>query len=156
MAADVSEMSASELDKLSAKIEKRRQELIRQEALAQMEAVAKKHGVDFAEIARLHSAKLPKTPKKVTRKAAPKAAAKTTTKSKRTVAPKTVSKSVAKSASKPAMKAAPKLATKSNVVSKAKYKNPDNPKQTWSGMGRKPAWFIAHLAAGKKPEGLAA
>lgn len=156
MAADVSKMSASELDKLSVKIEKRRQELIRQEALAQMEAVAKKHGVDFIEMARLHSAKLPKTPKKLTRKAAPKAAVKAATNSKRKTEPKIVSKSAAKPASKPVTKPAPKLATKSKVVSKAKYKNPDNPKQTWSGMGRKPAWFIAQLEAGKKPEGLAA
>ncbi|MFK7871527.1 MAG: H-NS family nucleoid-associated regulatory protein [Roseobacter sp.] len=32
---------------------------------------------------------------------------------------------------------------------KAKYKNPDDPMQTWSGMGRKPAWIIAGLDAGK-------
>lgn len=156
MAVDVSKMNASDLDKLSAKIEKRRQELARQEALAQMEAVAKKHGVDFAEIVRLHNAKLPKMPKKVTRKAAPKASVKAATKSKRKVALQAVSKSAADAASKPVAKTTPKLAAKSKVVSKAKYKNPNNPKQTWSGMGRKPAWFIAHLEAGKKPEGLAA
>lgn len=153
-------MSEAELDKLSARIEKRRQELTRQEALAQMKAVAKKHGVDFAEIARLHSAKLPKAPKKVTRKAAPKSAAKSASKATTATKPKATSKVVSKTAPKPARKsvtkAAPKLAAKSKVVPKAKYKNPDNPKQTWSGMGRKPAWFIAHVEAGKKPEGLAA
>ncbi|WP_299681372.1 H-NS histone family protein [uncultured Roseobacter sp.] len=68
------------------------------------------------------------------------------------MAPKAISKTTAK----PAAKAAPKLATNSKLVSKAKYENPDNPKQTWSGMGRKPAWFIAHLEAGKKLEGLTA
>lgn len=30
----------------------------------------------------------------------------------------------------------------------AKYRNPDNPKQTWSGRGKKPAWVQAHLDAG--------
>ncbi|MCV3274282.1 H-NS histone family protein [Roseobacter sinensis] len=152
MAIDVSKMSRSELDKLSAKIEERRKELARHDALTQMTAVAKKYGVDFEEVARLHSAKLPKTTKKVARKTAPKAVAKTTPK------PKTKAKS--KPAEKPksvAVKtAAAKPAAKPKVVSKAKYKNPDNPKQTWSGMGRKPAWLIAHLDAGKKLEGLAA
>lgn len=31
----------------------------------------------------------------------------------------------------------------------AKYRNPDDPRQTWSGMGRKPAWFQAHLRRGR-------
>lgn len=30
----------------------------------------------------------------------------------------------------------------------AKYRNPDNPDQTWSGRGRKPQWIVAHEAAG--------
>lgn len=30
----------------------------------------------------------------------------------------------------------------------AKYANPANPAETWSGRGRKPAWFAAALAAG--------
>ena len=29
-----------------------------------------------------------------------------------------------------------------------RYRNPANPKQTWSGMGRKPQWFIDHLQHG--------
>ena len=37
----------------------------------------------------------------------------------------------------------------------AKYQNPDNPDQTWTGKGRRPAWFIAALEAGKSPEDLA-
>lgn len=158
MAIDVSKLSASELDKLSAKIEKRRQELTHQEALAQMKAVAKKHGVDFAEIARLHSAKLPKAPTKVTRKAALKAAVKTASKATTKVNPKVAAKVAprvaAKANSKAVTKAILKPAAKAKVVSKTKYKNPDDPKQTWSGMGRKPAWLTAHLEAGKKLEGL--
>jgi DNA-binding protein H-NS len=30
----------------------------------------------------------------------------------------------------------------------AKYANPANPAETWSGRGRKPAWFAVALAAG--------
>jgi DNA-binding protein H-NS len=37
----------------------------------------------------------------------------------------------------------------------AKYRNPENPTEIWSGLGRRPVWFIAALAAGKKPDDLA-
>jgi len=37
----------------------------------------------------------------------------------------------------------------------AKYGNPTNPSDTWSGRGRKPRWFEAALNAGKTPEDLA-
>lgn len=37
----------------------------------------------------------------------------------------------------------------------AKYANPDNQDETWSGRGRKPHWFSAALAAGKTPDELA-
>jgi DNA-binding protein H-NS len=37
----------------------------------------------------------------------------------------------------------------------AKYGNPANPADTWSGRGRKPRWFEAALNAGKTPEDLA-
>lgn len=36
----------------------------------------------------------------------------------------------------------------------AKYANPDDSLDTWSGRGRKPRWFVAALAAGKSPEEL--
>lgn len=36
----------------------------------------------------------------------------------------------------------------------AKYGNPANPANTWSGRGRKPRWFEAALNAGKTPEDL--
>ena len=35
---------------------------------------------------------------------------------------------------------------------KVKYRNPDNPSQTWSGAGRKPAWIIEALSSGKTLE----
>ncbi len=34
----------------------------------------------------------------------------------------------------------------------AKYENPANASETWSGRGRKPLWFVAALKSGKKPE----
>lgn len=37
----------------------------------------------------------------------------------------------------------------------AKYANPADQSETWSGRGRKPRWFEAALAAGKSPEDLA-
>jgi len=33
-----------------------------------------------------------------------------------------------------------------------KYANPDNPGETWSGMGRKPNWLTDNLAKGKTLE----
>lgn len=37
----------------------------------------------------------------------------------------------------------------------AKYANPADASDTWSGRGRKPRWFESALKAGKKPEDLA-
>lgn len=37
----------------------------------------------------------------------------------------------------------------------AKYANPANKSDTWSGRGRKPRWFIEALASGKAPDDLA-
>lgn len=37
----------------------------------------------------------------------------------------------------------------------AKYANPADSSETWSGRGRKPRWFVAALASGKKPEHMA-
>ena len=37
----------------------------------------------------------------------------------------------------------------------AKYANPDDPSQTWSGRGRQPAWVKAALATGKPMASLA-
>jgi DNA-binding protein H-NS len=33
-----------------------------------------------------------------------------------------------------------------------KYRNPDNPEETWAGRGLKPRWLAAALKTGKKPE----
>lgn len=37
----------------------------------------------------------------------------------------------------------------------AKYANPADASDTWSGRGRKPRWFDAAMKSGKKPEDLA-
>jgi len=36
-----------------------------------------------------------------------------------------------------------------------KYRNPNNPDQTWSGRGRAPGWMAAHLEAGGEKADLA-
>ena len=38
----------------------------------------------------------------------------------------------------------------------AKYVNPDNPEQTWSGRGRRPQWISEALESGRTLEDLAA
>ena len=37
---------------------------------------------------------------------------------------------------------------------KPKYRNPTNTTETWSGRGKRPRWFTAALAAGKKEKDL--
>lgn len=37
----------------------------------------------------------------------------------------------------------------------AKYANPDDPQQTWSGLGRRPSWVRAALDAGRTLDDLA-
>lgn len=44
---------------------------------------------------------------------------------------------------------------KSRVPPVARYANPEDPTQTWSGRGRRPHWIIAALDAGKSLEDLA-
>jgi DNA-binding protein H-NS len=33
-----------------------------------------------------------------------------------------------------------------------KYRNPENPAETWSGRGKHPRWMASAIAGGKKPE----
>ncbi len=37
-------------------------------------------------------------------------------------------------------------------MSAPKYKNPENPEQTWTGKGRQPDWFKTAIAAGTSPD----
>ena len=36
----------------------------------------------------------------------------------------------------------------------AKYRNPANAVETWSGRGRRPGWFKTAMAKGRKPESM--
>lgn len=38
--------------------------------------------------------------------------------------------------------------------SAAKYRNPANPADTWSGRGRQPGWYKDAIAKGKSPESM--
>lgn len=44
--------------------------------------------------------------------------------------------------------------SKKRGAAPAKYVNPHNADETWSGRGRKPRWYLDAVAAGKKPEEL--
>lgn len=37
----------------------------------------------------------------------------------------------------------------------AKFANPDNPTETWSGRGRQPTWYKVAVESGKAPESMA-
>jgi len=43
---------------------------------------------------------------------------------------------------------------KARRAAKPKYRNPGDHSQTWSGRGKRPRWFNAALAAGKKEKDL--
>lgn len=43
---------------------------------------------------------------------------------------------------------------KTKRVVKPKYRNPANTSETWTGRGKRPRWFAAALAAGKKEKDL--
>lgn len=47
------------------------------------------------------------------------------------------------------------VSTRKRSPAVAKYANPANADETWSGRGRKPRWFDAALKAGKRPEDMA-
>jgi len=48
-----------------------------------------------------------------------------------------------------------KAPTSTRKPVEAKYRNPDDASQTWTGRGRKPAWVQAYIDAGFKIEDLA-
>ena len=59
-------------------------------------------------------------------------------------------------AEKPAARA---RRAKSNADGRAKvapkYRNPNNPEETWSGRGRAPGWMAAHIQGGGQKDDLA-
>lgn len=52
-------------------------------------------------------------------------------------------------------KRGPKPGTKAKNPGVAKYKNPSDASQTWTGKGRQPAWFKDALESGKSADDLA-
>ncbi|TAK39204.1 MAG: H-NS histone family protein [Lysobacteraceae bacterium] len=56
----------------------------------------------------------------------------------------------AKGAPKARKAAAPRKATKKKVA--PKYRNPANPKETWTGRGKQPRWMAALTTKGRKPD----
>ncbi len=54
---------------------------------------------------------------------------------------------------KPSGRKSTRLGTAGRKVP-AKYQNPDNPKETWTGRGRSPLWFAALIEAGKSRDDL--
>lgn len=50
---------------------------------------------------------------------------------------------------------AAKVKGKGAAKNPPKYRNPENPDQTWSGRGRRPAWIAQAEASGKSLEDLA-
>lgn len=49
-----------------------------------------------------------------------------------------------------------KMGRPAEKVVAVKYRNPDDPAQTWTGRGKRPQWVVEALAAGKTLEDLAA
>ncbi len=45
--------------------------------------------------------------------------------------------------------------TRKRTPAVAKFANPANASDTWSGRGRKPLWFVAALKSGKTPDDMA-
>jgi DNA-binding protein H-NS len=48
--------------------------------------------------------------------------------------------------------ATPRRSTTKGSKVPPKYRNPDNPTETWSGRGQHPRWMSTQIAAGRKPE----
>jgi DNA-binding protein H-NS len=45
-------------------------------------------------------------------------------------------------------------AGRKRTAAAAKFANPANPSETWTGRGRKPGWFAKAIAAGRSPSDL--
>jgi DNA-binding protein H-NS len=122
-----------ELDEMMRKITQRRAELLASRAtvaVSKVRSLVKSMGLSLDDI-------FPHLTKFVpTQKPAPAKAAKAT---------KPVP--LAKAASKTPAKKTPKRLA-------AKYANPKNAKETWSGHGKRPQWFVSAQKAGTEPESM--
>jgi len=162
---DLKSYSVNQLEKLidQAKKEKDRLEKGVEELIGKVDALLKEHGVDFEELAarfRQATGTSPARKKRGRKATAKKAAAKKAVAKKATTRKKAAKKTAArkKTARKAvAKKAVAKKATSKKTAAKKKtggkvppkYRNPENPDDTWTGRGRKPKWVEAALASGK-------
>lgn len=55
---------------------------------------------------------------------------------------------------KPARKTSPLPPNDKRLKVKPKYRNPDNPAETWAGRGAQPRWMAKALSSGRKLEDL--
>jgi DNA-binding protein H-NS len=149
MAIDLNGLSSKELKTLATQIKKQQTALTKRKPIAgvrkKLIALAKAAGYSITELfgsAKSAPAKKVGKPaaKKATRKAAKKPAKKTSKKAVRKAVKKTAKKTVRKG--RTGAKVAPK------------YRNPADPKVTWTGRGRQPLWFADLLKKGKKAEEL--
>jgi DNA-binding protein H-NS len=145
MAIDLKGLSSKELKSLATQIKKQQTALTKRKPIAgvrkKLVALANAAGYEIAELfGAAKSAPAKKAGKPAAKKATRKAA-----------------KKVAKKATKKAVKkAAKKTAKKARTGAKVapKYRNPADPKITWTGRGRQPLWFADQLKKGKKAEEL--
>ena len=141
MAIDLNTLSAKELKTLATQIKKQQTVLSKRKPIAgvrkKLIALATASGYTIGEL--FGSAKAA-TPKPAAKKATKKAAK------------KTAKKAAKKATKKTAKKAAKKARTGAKVA--PKYRNPADPKLTWTGRGKQPLWFADLLKKGKKAEEL--
>lgn len=144
MSIDVKAYTLDQLKKLSAEIKKQQTKLAKRAPIAKVRdkltKLAEAEGYSLIELFGGKAAGAPKAAKKAGRKASAKK-------------PGRPAKKAAKVAKKATKKAAKKAVSKRAGVKVApKYRNPANPKETWTGRGRQPRWMAAQVKAGKKPE----
>lgn len=141
MAIDLNVLSSKELKTLATQIKKQQTALTKRKPIAgvrkKLIALAKTAGYSITEL--FGSAK------SAPAKKAGKPAAKKTTR-------KAAKKATKKAVKKTAKKTAKKARTGAKVA--PKYRNPADPKITWTGRGRQPLWFADQLKKGKKAEEL--
>jgi len=151
---DLKNYSSQQLEKLinEAKREVNRLEKGAEELVEKVDALLKEHGFDFDElVAHFRQVKGGAKKKKTRRK-------KKTTRKKATRKKATRKKAARKTTAK--KKTGRKKATRKKAAKKTtrkvppKYRNPENPTETWAGRGRRPKWVEAALASGKSLDDL--
>jgi DNA-binding protein H-NS len=152
MAIDLNNLSAKELKSLATQIKKQQTALSKRKPIAgvrkKLIALAKAAGYSIGELFDGAKSATAKTGKPAAKKSAKKATKKTAKKASRKIVKKAVKKAAKKTAKKVAKKG------RAGVKVAPKYRNPADPKVTWTGRGRQPLWFADLMKKGKKAEEL--